>query len=332
MYFVGAGLSSAFRLPNTPSLINAATEFSRTSSGSWVSQERLATKLKRAFRFFYPDASNEGFQPDVVDFFSALRTYLDVGAGLVGTGFADAPELYRLLRRAIAHLLVVKSRQIDEDAFSGNEYLSEMVSPGNIIVTSNWDTLIEHFAELNQIPLRLTSRSRHFDASEVSLLKLHGSLDWCRGADRVSGFSDEDYAVLRELRFAPRARKSALPTSPRELIRIRGDLGSVWQRVRSRAREPWMVTMVAGKADDLGPLREVWRDAYRALSRASHLEIVGYSMPADDVEIRTILRTGIQRGGRAPTVVVRNPAPDVHYRVRAFLQRTARSEYLPVLP
>ncbi len=91
-----------------------------------------------------------------------------------------------------------------------------------------------------------------------------------------------------------------------------------------------MVTMVTGKSDDLGPLREIWRDAYRALSRAATLEIVGYSMPADDVEIRTILRTGIKRGDDDPRVIVRNPAPDVHYRVRAYLLRSARSDYLPI--
>jgi hypothetical protein len=91
-----------------------------------------------------------------------------------------------------------------------------------------------------------------------------------------------------------------------------------------------MVTMVTGKSDDLGPLREIWRDAYRALSRASTLEIVGYSMPGDDVEIRTILRTGIQRGPQNPRVVVKNPAPDVHHRVRAYLLRTAKSDYLPI--
>lgn len=330
VYFVGAGLSSAFRLPNTPSLLNAAVDFAKSAPGSWLAQEDLHNKLKRAFKFFYPDASNEGFQPDVVDFFSALRTYLDVGAGLVGTGFADAPELYRLLRRGMAHLLIYRQRQLDEEAFKNHSYMAEMVQPGNIIVTSNWDTLVEQFAAANEIPLRLTSRSRHFDAGEVNLLKLHGSIDWCQGLTRSTGYTDDNFATLKELRYAPRRRRSALPEDASEVIRIRTPHGEVWRRVRSRAKEPFMVTMVTGKQDDLGPLQEVWRDAYRALSRASRLEIVGYSMPPDDVEIRTILRTGIQRGPKAPRIIVRNPSPDVHYRVRAYLQRTARSDYMPI--
>lgn len=86
VYFVGAGLSSAFGLPNTPSLINATLDFSKSKAGKWLREERLSERLHKAFRFFYPDADHQGFQPDVVDFFSTLRTYLDVGAGLVGTG------------------------------------------------------------------------------------------------------------------------------------------------------------------------------------------------------------------------------------------------------
>jgi hypothetical protein len=121
VYFVGAGLSSAFGLPNTPSLITEAIDFSRRSRASWLAEEDFAGKLSRAFRFFYPDATHAGFQPDVVDFFSTLRTYLDVGAGLVGTGFSDAPELYRLLRRAISHLLVDRTRRLDATTFGAHD-------------------------------------------------------------------------------------------------------------------------------------------------------------------------------------------------------------------
>jgi hypothetical protein len=331
VFFVGAGLSSAFGLPNTPSLINEAVAFSRTPRAAWLKDEDLKGKLDRAFRFFYPDAAYVGFQPDVVDFFSTLRTYLDVGAGLVGTGFADAPELYRLLRRAIAHLLVDRTRAIDAEAFAKHGYLSEMVRPGNIIITSNWDCLIEYFASLNGIPLRLTSATRHFPATEVGLLKLHGSIDWCQVSARATHHDDDDYATLKERQFVDRIRRHALPIDPAEILRVRSlPINNAWQRIKTRTREPHMVTMVTGKSDDLGPLREVWRDAYRALSRASELEIVGYSLPPDDVEIRTILRTGIQRGNKVPKLTVLNPAPDVHYRVRNFLDRTARSEYLPI--
>ncbi len=71
-----------------------------------------------------------------------------------------------------------------------------------------------------------------------------------------------------------------------------------WSFLSSRTTEPHMVTMARGKASDLGPLSAVWRDAYAAVSRAKRLEIVGYSMPDDDIEIRTLLRAGVRRGGK----------------------------------
>jgi len=55
-------------------------------------------------------------------------------------------------------------------------------------------------------------------------------------------------------------------------------------------------------------------------------------MPPDDVEIRTMLRTGIQRGPKNPLLTVCNPAPDVHHRVRNLLDLEAQSDYLAVAP
>lgn len=327
---VGAGASSAFNLPNTPSLLSGVMRFSTTKAGNWAAEEGLRRRLNDSFEFFYPDAKNPYFQPEVVDYFSMLRTYLDVGAGLSGTGFNDAAELFRLLKRAIAALLITAQREIDQNRFLDNEFLADLVQPGNIIITANWDTLIETYAAKKGIPLRLTSSSRKFPEDEVALLKLHGSLDWCQVSARASGYADGDYTHLSERRNGSRKYSLSLPNERGDLIRVESAGGDLWQKIKARSREPWMVTMVTGKQDDLGPLQGIWRDAYRALSRAKSLEIVGYSMPPDDVEVRTILRAGVRRTGTPPTILVRNPAPDVHYRVRAYLDRGAQSDFQPV--
>ena len=325
VYIVGAGLPSAFNLPNTPSLLQEVATFAGTAAGRWISQDAgLVDQLKEAYKFFYPDARYEGFQPDVVDFFSTLRTYLDIGVGLAGTGFQHAPEMYRNLRRAVAHLLITRLRAVDETRFASHQYLSEMIQPGHIIVTSNWDLLVEHFCRLNGIPMRLGSINRKMSTSHVTLLKLHGSIDWGQVSARPSGRPTSDYAALRELQFGS-PYTLALPKKADELLRVRDvPLGFAWQQIKARLREPYIVTMATGKSDDLGPLLDVWKDAYSAISRAAHLHIVGYSMPPDDVEVRTLLRTGIQRGTSPPRVWVQNPAPDVHVRVRTYLTRAAR--------
>lgn len=116
------------------------------------------------------------------------------------------------------------------------------------------------------------------------------------------------------------------------IIRVRAmeSWSDAWRKIKSRAEEPFMVTMARGKSGDLGPLIGIWKDAYTALSRARTLEIVGYSMPPDDIEIRTLLRAGAQRGSGPSRIIVRNPAPDVHDRLRRYLHRDVKSNYLPV--
>lgn len=293
-----------------------------------MANDKLESRLKETYKYFYPDADFPGFQPDVVDYFSMLRTFLDVGANLPGS-LTGIPDLNRMLKLGIVHMMLSKSRSIDWTAFENNAYLGEMVQPGNIIVTSNWDTLIERFAARKGIPLRRSILDRQFSTSEVTLLKLHGSIDWCRVDARRAGLPDEDFSDLAELQNSARKSVRPLPTDDEQLLLIRSGLGDTWELLRDHMREPWVVTMVTGKSDDLGPLRKVWNASYRAVSAAKKLEIVGYSMPPDDVEVRTMLRAGIRRG-ELPEVHVRNPSPDVHARVRTYLARDATSDFMAV--
>ena len=331
VFVVGAGLSAAFGVSNTPSLLTKLVKFSQSADGEWLAKENLQERLLESYKYFYPDAENRHFLPDPVDYFSTLSTFIGISRTFSATGFANPEELYRLLKRGIAHLLITEMRSFDDDKLREHPYLAEVMRPGNVVITSNWDTLLERYARLNKIQLRLGSTSREFPDTTVHLLKLHGSIDWCHVKDRAASYQHDDaqFAHLRELQNG-RLKSIQLPAPDDEgaLVRVRTTSANEWQRIRSRSSNPWMVTMVTGKQDDLGPLLGIWRDAYRALNRAKSLKIVGYSMPPDDVEIRTLLRMGVRRG--IPELVVRNPAPDVHYRIRAYLDRSAESDYQPV--
>jgi hypothetical protein len=93
-----------------------------------------------------------------------------------------------------------------------------------------------------------------------------------------------------------------------------------------------MVMMSQGKTVDMAPIKSMWDDAYAALCGAKDVRIIGYSLPADDVEIRTLLRAGVSRGSGTPRVVVQNPEPGVHVRVRTYVSRNAESDYGAFMP
>jgi hypothetical protein len=125
----------------------------------------------------------------------------------------------------------------------------------------------------------------------------------------------------------------------RDILRIRAveNLSKSWQFIKARTNRPHVIMMAQGKTVDVGPIQSMWDDAYVALCAAREVRIIGYSLPADDVEIRTLLRAGVRRtvaSGKssAARVVVHNPEPSVHVRVRTYVSRDAESDYTSFTP
>jgi hypothetical protein len=333
VYFLGAGFSKGYGLPLTSELLQCLEELADRPEGKFLNEgQQLTDRLKAVFKSLYPDGVHNGFRPSVVDFFASLATYADLSRSFNSTSFpgGNPAGFLRLLKLGIARILIDRTRDEFDSALRSKE-LEKVVRPGVIVITSNWDPLIEAVARAKAVPLRralsTTSKGR---GSELTLLKLHGSVDWLRVADRKPKTLDDDYRPLTTL-TAKTDNVGKLPIADDEIIRVSWDLSTAWQRIKARAESPHIVTMATGKIDDLGPLEQVWRDAYSALSMAKELHIVGYSMPSDDTEIRTLLRAGVQRGTKQPTVLVRNPSPDVHERVRRFVQPAVRSDFSSVV-
>lgn len=318
-YFLGAGFSRAVGLPNTAELL---TKVHALAGNHGL---KIDDELHDAYRYFYPEEA-KSFVPEPVDFFAVLRANLDVARNMPGA--FEHPSLLRELRVAIARILCGCIREGEVPA-SGWSSVESIIRPGNVIITSNWDVFIEHYAALRGIPLRLGGQP---DESHVTLIKLHGSIDWTERDDRQTGWPDTDFAALRELQNVPSRRRISVKGD--RVIRIRAveNMSRSWQFIKSRTRQPMMITMSFGKTVEMAPIRDMWRDAYYALSATKHLRILGYSMPEDDIEIRTLLRAGVARGTKTGSaagakVTVINPETQVHVRVRTLVSRSMQSDY-----
>lgn len=239
-----------------------------------------------------------------------------------------AARLSQTFRTRSARLLCERTRDISVPA-SGFGKVAEIIAPGNVVITSNWDLFVEYDAARCGIPLRLGGQPGD---SHVTLLKLHGSVDWTEATNRRRGSPDADFAVLRQVQNPPRRRRILIEADPVLRIQAVENMSRSWQFIKARTARPLMVTMSLGKTADVKPILSMWEDAYYALSATRHLRIIGYSMPADDIEIRTLLRAGVARGATsnraaAAQVTVINPETRVHERVRTLVSRNARSDY-----
>jgi hypothetical protein len=313
-YFLGAGFSSAFDLPNTTVLLTRVHALARKHSMP------LERHLKDAYKFFYPEES-ASFIPEVVDFFSVLRAYEEVGKGVPGA--FEHPALLTDLKMAIARILCEEVRETQLPA-GGWKTVGEIIRKGNVIVTTNWDLMVEFYAKHMSVPMRLGWEPNE---EYLSVIKLHGSVDWSLKKELRTGASE--YVALRQLQNTPRAY--SLPIVNEEVVRIQAleNMNRNWQLIKAHTTRPHMIVMSQGKSVEMEPIRPMWTGAYSALSRARELQIVGYSIPPDDIEIRALLRAGVARGPEPAQVVVHNPDPSVHMRVRTYVQQSARSEYRP---
>lgn len=339
VYFIGAGLGQAFGLPNTHQLLKKVHKLC-DEEGTWEYQSDLESRLREAYEFFYPidRAQEKGFIPYVPDFFSILRAYVRTAAGMSG-GFKRSERLYRRLRRSLAHVLFRHLSRIDSDLETPHPKLEEILQPGNFVITTNWDILLERYAYHHDVPLRMTKKK---PSEEVTLLKLHGSIDWCGFQQTDQALTRDDYRVLKERLFADNRygfgpykevvedREEDDPDNPILRIPVHAASGSKFSTVERNAQYPFLLTMGRAKVGEDSAIREVWADAYYALSSAEDLEFIGYSFPEDDIEIRSLIAGGIERGPQDPAITVTNPSPSVHSRFQEFFHHDFDSDFKPV--
>lgn len=349
VYFLGAGFSKAFGLPLTDELLTELRDLAKRPEGHFLNKnankQSFNERLDSVIQAIYPDGRINGYQPSAVDFFSTVSTFVNLtkksstpedSGSLPNSSFpgGNPSDYLKTLKMGISKILASKTESFINGNTIGKE-VKDIVKPGNVIITSNWDLLVEYIAKEQNISLtrRYPPRNDHRDKS-LTLLKLHGSVDWTTFGDVRAGNNTKPN-ILRKLETKSQGytdRSYPLPTQPNtdDVFRISWPKDSAWQSIEAATHVPYILTMATGKSDDLGPLQDIWSDAYKAIGSAKDFHIVGYSMPDDDAEIRTLMRAGVIRGdldGSKLKVHVNNPSPDVHDRIRRYIHSPIDSNY-----
>jgi hypothetical protein len=178
-------------------------------------------------------------------------------------------------------------------------FLRDHLPVGNVVVTFNWDLTVETILSRLRptVPVRYQySKDERHDC--ITLLKPHGSINWFdRAAVQKAGIS---HALSLGKDSKLRLVDFPVLLHSRDLIKA----------------VPVIVPPIANKKfDSYSVFQETWASVYRAISGATALTILGYSLPREDqfsrFVFRRALRNNVLRSGRGQKdqlrVVVVNP-------------------------
>lgn len=188
-----------------------------------------------------------------------------------------------------------KSQQIIRD------FVRENLHEGDTIVTFNWDLTFERaLEEYPGDPGFLYTYSRERKERQFSLLKPHGSIDWFDKKAVRNLISAKKIGTLDDtLCYYPHFDRGDYP----ELAKI----------------PPVIVPPVVSKEFDRKFLKRTWRFVFRAITDATELHVIGYSLPKEDQFARLVFRRAIRnnilhwsaRDKKPIKVYVVNPDPSV---------------------
>lgn len=186
------------------------------------------------------------------------------------------------------------------------------------MLTFNYEIAIDYALEFLGMPLDYCLESGREEY--VSLLKLHGSLNWtrCPKCNQIGVLNLANwFAGRRYFGDAPEVR---LPISV-DLPRC-GKCGGPTDA--PYAPEPLIVPPTWNKTQHYSLIRNVWSAAARHLSEAEDIVVIGYSLPPTDYFFHYLYALGTASPTRLQRFLIVNPDPQIRNRFLAVLGPLAR--------
>ena len=202
---------------------------------------------------------------------------------------SELKKVRRSVLRAVTDYFWARMKDCDLEPL--RKFVDCCLRPHDTIITFNWDVTMEQALEKHS-----DLQFWYEPTTDVILLKPHGSIDWFYRSNIPTGEAemavrtiDDDLCVYPEFSFA-KYKKMKRP-------------------------EPVIVPPLFQKKFTVPYLKGVWRSIYRAVSRASDIYILGYSLPKEDQFARLVLGRALRnnkiriqkRQQRALQLTVVNP-------------------------
>lgn len=243
--------------------------------------------------------------------FEEFISYLDIEHFLQLKGSDHSSSEGNLSQLVVRNLIATilhfrESLMTDEDFALYDEFVGRL-DPGDVIITFNYDTILERAFSRKGIPFRLFPtrlRSISFgggevmDTDEIVLLKMHGSINWFDVLvfdEHQEAFRDQGtYVRPRHEVFAKQKEPFLLqkiidgpyaPHSPLQKIYMADDVKKYLANCSFTGAAPLIISPSFSKMVYLNPLTEFWRGCNAVGVGNGTVAIVGFSFPDHDAYI-----------------------------------------------
>ena len=188
------------------------------------------------------------------------------------------------------------------------------------IITFNYDLASE--VALSAIGMGTDYHLPGYERDGISVLKLHGSMNWAHCAKGEEGCRKLSYVKVGDL-----MESNCRPGDSRSTRRI-GGLHNIRRCLASCKHcgfawgqgPPFIVPPTWSKGGYHAIIQPVWKTAAQHLSEAEHIFISGYSMPKGDHFFRSLYALGTRGPARLRSLVLCDPTLEaVERRFRTFL-------------
>ena len=273
VYVVGAGLSMGLNFPTISSLLPELWQR--------LEDAGIASEIAKVIRFHHPDfnAARHMNYPTIEQLLSEMQANADLFHSTRPAVGGFTSEHLEKRRGDLLHEVASWFHELKKTALRSKpkwlvSLVKAMKADNAAIISFNWDLILDDllFGEaLDKASYGLDRRRKG-----PRLIKPHGSLNWYKRDTakplkegkkfKLAGSGDSEVFAFRPLR-APRSKKG-------------------------RRYMPLIVPPVYAKHFE-GPLfQRVWQETVRALSTASEVRFLGYSLAEADFHARFVLWCG----------------------------------------
>jgi hypothetical protein len=297
VFIIGAGVSASCGIAVANRILREAILRMERTDSTW------ADRIHNLLGYLYPNFEHSlRNYPNIEDFLNLLEMAkrFNTEEFIASTRWSE-PELDQVkaitLKAVTDYIWDLMGDRHKQRLIS--DFVGENLRKGDTIITFNWDLTFERALEgYPGDPGFLYTYSREREEKAFSLLKPHGSIDWFERKAIRRLVSESQVGNLDDtLCYYPRFDRAENP----QLAKI----------------PPVIVPPIATKEFEFDFLKRTWRFIYRAVSDATELHIIGYSLPREDQFARLVFRRAIrnnilnaQKRGQQPVrVTVINPDP-----------------------